>query len=94
MIRDLDERIERGIALLTAHLNRDPASGALDEVSFRAVLGQNITDDDVIAGLSDMLIVAEMVMLTYQVKTDLRPIEVLREVALYRQGPRDGECGQ
>lgn len=39
-----------------------------------------------LAALSDMLIASEMVMLTYQVKTDIRPIEVLREIALHRQG--------
>lgn len=81
----LSERIERGISLLTAYLSRPPDSGSMDEGLVRAVLGQGVTADDVIAAMRDMLIASELVMLNYQTKTNIAPIEVLREVAAFQQ---------
>ncbi|QIN93623.1 hypothetical protein SEA_DUMPSTERDUDE_35 [Gordonia phage DumpsterDude] len=72
--------VGRGIPLLTAYLERD-VSGKMDESSLRAVLGYNVSDDEVIQALSDMLHVAELVMLYYSTKTDELPIELLREIA-------------
>lgn len=87
----VDARVTRGISLLTAHLNRDPSASFADEGLLRAVLGYDLTEDDVISALGDMLVAAELVMMSYQVKTEIRPIEVLREIATYREQRRDGE---
>ena len=80
-------RADRGLALLTAHLTRD-SDGTLNEASFRSILGNNISDDDLIGGLADMVLAAELVMRSYQVKTGLTPMEVLQEIALYRERRR------
>ncbi|RIK16413.1 MAG: hypothetical protein DCC50_04995 [Acidobacteria bacterium] len=90
----LDQRIERGLGLLTTYLTRDIETGEMSEGGLRALLGYGLTDDDVIAAMSDMILASELVMLTYQVKTDIRPVEVVREIALWRQGPREGTCGE
>jgi hypothetical protein len=89
MDRDaLDARLDRGTALLTTYLTRDPG-GKMDVTSLRSILGHNVSDDDVISGLSDMLLAAEIVMLSYFAKTDILPIDVLREIAIHREQRRE-----
>lgn len=88
MDRDaLDARINRGIPLLTTFLTQ--GSSGIDETAFRSILGDDLSDDDVIAALSDMLLVARLVMMSYHVKTDIEPIDVLREIAVHREQKRN-----
>ncbi|TXI53391.1 hypothetical protein [Mycolicibacter arupensis] len=88
MDRDvLDARLDRGTALLTTYLTRDPG-GTMDANSLRSILGHNVSDDDVISALGDMLLAAETVMLSYSVKTDIPPIDALREIAIHREQRR------
>lgn len=37
---EIDARIQRGIALLTAHLSRDPSAGMADGRVLRSILGK------------------------------------------------------
>lgn len=82
------DSVGRGIPLLTAYLQRDE-SGNIDQSSLRAVLGYNVTDDQAIQALTDMLHAAEVVMLYYFTKTDEPPIKLLREIAVKHAA--DGE---
>jgi len=66
----------------------------MDEQLFRSVLGDNVSVDDLNVALMDMITAAEFVMLRYRLMTDVRPLEVIRQITARRQKAKYDEPGE
>jgi hypothetical protein len=70
-----------GIGLVTAFLDRDRETGAVDRRLFAALLGESPSEDDLVAALSSVLMVNKLVLLLLSRATETDPRTILHKLA-------------